>query len=369
MKGLFILAMAAIAIVRGSGRVLSQQGSNVRFCIHEEVDAEWIAACNTAISAADTTSLSFSCVPGGSPDMCISMISQGKADLVNLGASDMPQAVEQGLVPIVAEFYGVDALTEYSAVAVVKESFCTSDVSLKDLKGVRSCHTGFRKTSGWNVPVGYLVSAGIIPVVSNNAVVTDDAESVASFFSKTCAPRVTSDGPGVGGTKYAGLCTACSGDCGTDGEPYYDYAGSIRGLMEDACDVSFTKETIPGTYAADGSDPQTWSTLDLDDMRLLCPDGGCAKVSDYKDCNLGRVPAHAVMALSTNPELNSIKDALVLAGNNPTFLPSVTELNGVENVPFKKGTEALLRVDMSFEKFYDPKVLAAFNQVRNLETQ
>ena len=91
-------------------------------------------------------------------------------------------------------------------------------------------------------------------------------------------------------------------------------------------------------------------------------------MEDYKDCNLGRVPSHAVMASSTNPELNSIKDALVLAGNNPTFLPSVTELKGVENVPFKKGTEALLRVDMSFEEFYDPKVLEAFNQVRNLET-
>jgi len=32
---------------------------------------------------------------------------------------------------------------------------------------------------------------------------------VASFFSATCAPRVTKDGPLVGGGVWEGMCSAC----------------------------------------------------------------------------------------------------------------------------------------------------------------
>jgi melanoma-associated antigen p97 len=48
-----------------------------------------------------------------------------------------------------------------------------------------------------------------MPVVNSNGAVQTDAQSVASFFSETCAPRVTSDGPLRGGAAWDGLCTAC----------------------------------------------------------------------------------------------------------------------------------------------------------------
>jgi melanoma-associated antigen p97 len=47
------------------------------------------------------------------------------------------------------------------------------------LQGQGSCHTGYRKTSGWTLPVGYMTSKNIMPVVSSNADVTDDAETVS----------------------------------------------------------------------------------------------------------------------------------------------------------------------------------------------
>ena len=72
-----------------------------------------------------------------------------------------------------------------------------------------------------------------IPTVNSNAAVEADAESVAAFFSATCAPSdagaLTS---GAAGT-WDGLCTACQGNCTTD-SPYYDYPGSMRCLMEGA---------------------------------------------------------------------------------------------------------------------------------------
>ena len=342
------------------------QKKDIRLCIPVDVDADWISSCNEVMAGANTDTFSFSCAPGGSPNECVRMIRNGEAEIVNLGASDMPPAVENGLEPVVAEFYGVEGFASYFAVAVVKSGFCSPGISFNDLKGKRSCHTGFRKTSGWNIPVGYLAATGVLPIQSVNPLVANDAESVAAFFSETCAPRVTSDGPGVGGTKWSGLCTACSGDC-SESDPFYDYAGTARGLMSGACDVAFTKETIAPMYAADGSAPEDWSTLDKEQMRLLCPDGGCAAIEDYQNCNLGRVPAHAIFASSQNSEISALKDALVLAGNSPGFLNSATELNGVENMPFKQGTQALLRIDLPFDEFYDKKVLDAFNQVRKLE--
>ena len=49
------------------------------------------------------------------------------------------------------------------------------------LQGQRSCHTGFRKASGWTLPVGYMTSSNVMPVVSSNANVEDDAETVSKL--------------------------------------------------------------------------------------------------------------------------------------------------------------------------------------------
>ena len=141
-----------------------------------------------------------------------------------------------------------------------------------------------------------------------------DAESVAAFFEETCAPA--DEGALVTGGKWGNMCTACQVRCRRDGRQrqadnptrpscqsklpllaappklpgrpsltppilsnsvpcpatllqgncsstdlYADYPGTLRGLMEDACDVAFTKETVPLEYSMDGTERQAWSTL------------------------------------------------------------------------------------------------------------
>lgn len=244
------------------------------------------------------------------------------------------------------------------------------------LQGKGSCHTGYRKTAGWMMPVGYMTGNDVvrlcsvlrmwpavfaepslqltgdrkllltsvlqIPRVDDNDEVQADAESVASFFSTTCAAGT---GALLSGGTWDGQCTGCKvwsplakppcrsqiaphaalfiqyallfcqrhqpapaqGDC-TEADPYYDYAGSVRCLMEGAgalaaaswlelatccgkqarspaarrlqaaCQVSsdgppyrrvccpaggvaFTKHITPLQYAKDGTEPDTWSTL------------------------------------------------------------------------------------------------------------
>ncbi len=86
-----------------------------------------------------------------------------------------------------------------------------------------------------------------------------DASSVASFFSSTCAPQMPGSGGVLGGEMWDKLCTGCGGDC-TEADPYYDYAGSFRCLVEGKGDVAFTKHDTVLKYAADGSEPADWAT-------------------------------------------------------------------------------------------------------------
>lgn len=46
------------------------------------------------------------------------------------------------------------------AVAVVRN---TSSIDIRSLKGAKSCHSGARWTSGWNLPLGQLLSHNLLP--------------------------------------------------------------------------------------------------------------------------------------------------------------------------------------------------------------
>lgn len=109
----------------------------------------------------------------------------------------------------------------------------------------------------------------------------------------------------------------CSGDVSK--ETYNDYAGAMRCLMENSGDVAFVKHTTAREFASDGSTPQSWSSKKQEDMRLLCPSGGCKPVSQYLSCNMASVPAHAVLVRSSYPDTGLLKRALVAASLLPAF--------------------------------------------------
>jgi hypothetical protein len=133
--------------------------------------------------------------------------------------------------------------------------------------------------------------------------------------------------------------TLLQGDCSPT-DLYADYPGTLRGLTEGACDVAFTKETVPLEYSKDGTEPQTWSTLNKVGLRswrqqccktnscwdwcwnpavathttlaphpclppllqadfmLLCPGGGCKAVEEFDSCSIAKSPSRAGGALA-----------------------------------------------------------------------
>ena len=75
---------------------------------------------------------------------------------------------------------------KYYGVAVVKKN--NKGFTLKTLKGRTSCHTGARRTAGWNVPVGYLLREGIMSKVPCDGGENYDLRAASKFFLKSCVP-------------------------------------------------------------------------------------------------------------------------------------------------------------------------------------
>lgn len=59
-------------------------------------------------------------------------------------------------------FASLDVGTSYYAVAVVKAS---SNLTINQLRGAKTCHTGINRTAGWNIPVGLLLDSGRMPMM------------------------------------------------------------------------------------------------------------------------------------------------------------------------------------------------------------
>jgi len=215
----------------------------------------------------------FECFLADGTDACMQAIEDGRADLIDIDGGDIFE-YQNDITVVAAENVGYEDAS-YFAIAVVKKG-SNPELSMSNIAGYKSCHTGVGKTSGWNMPMGWMVLNGMSP----------------SDIGKSCAP-------GAGLDKYASLipggpdqkwCELCIGDengdhkCDRDSdERYYGYHGAFQCMKDGVGDVAFIKQTIitaeeAGLY------------------ELLCPDAPRrASPINWSTCNLGRVPAHAVV--------------------------------------------------------------------------
>ncbi|XP_071964281.1 melanotransferrin-like [Antedon mediterranea] len=284
------------------------------------------------------------CVQGSDIDDCLKMIHRNDAHLITLDGGDIYRAgVEYDVKTVMAEQYN-DGLGYY-AVAVAKKS--DTSVNINSLKGKKSCHTGVKKTAGWNVPVGYLLGEGLMDVVDCNS----DIRSAGEFFSQSCAPGALSSKYNPNNDNPASLCKSCIGvgDLKCDrssSEPYYNYHGAFRCLAEDGGDVAFVKHLTVPAYT-DGKSPLAWAQdLRSEDYVLLCPDGTRKPVEEFAACNLAWVPGHAVVTSrsATMDDINSYRklltDAQVFfaADDNPLFEMFESEAYQGTDLMFKDST-------------------------------
>ncbi|XP_069831743.1 saxiphilin-like [Dendropsophus ebraccatus] len=262
---------------------------NINWCVTSDIEDE---KCKDLVNSCSVSDFSLICLKKSNILDCVKAIADGEADAISLESEDVYRASLHpfNLKPIMIESYSQgDPVTFHYAVAVVKKS---SAFQMDQLKGKRSCHSAVGETAGWIAPMHTLLKKKLL---SWEGPEDKSFEKVVSeFFSASCAP----------GAKEANLCKQCAGQeekCKRGpGEPYYGDEGALKCLRDDKVDVAFVDETaLPGQSS--------------DDFELLCPNNTRRPLSQYKDCNFGKVPTRAVVTRKTGDKTKDITEYLVEA--------------------------------------------------------
>nr|AAD38331.1 serum iron transport protein transferrin [Trichosurus vulpecula] len=273
----------------------------VRWCVISENELKKCNEFKEAMNSINHPGLA--CIKKTSHLDCVKAIAENEADAVTIDGGLIYEAglVPYNLKPVVAEDYGTEnePLSQYFAVAVGKKG---TDFQIKDLKGKKSCHTGLGRSAGWVVPVGTLYELNLLDWEGPPEPIED---AVARFFSGSCVPCALGKNP-----KLCSLCAGKGGDkCAcSDREPYFGYSGAFQCLKDDVGDVSFVKHTTVLENLQTESDKENYE--------LLCPDNTRRPVDQFRDCNLAKIPAHAVVARSVNGKEDLIWNLLSTAQEN-----------------------------------------------------
>ncbi|NWW28509.1 TRFE2 protein, partial [Falcunculus frontatus] len=318
-----------------------------RWCTLSDLEQRKCAELSKALTAVLplTTASSFtriSCIRAHSTYDCIDKIRANKADAASLDAGDVYSAVKlYGLAVVAKEIY--DQGNCVFAVAIAKRG----TLDIQSLRGVRSCHNGARWTSGWNIPLGFLLA--------RNDLSWDEAQplsqAIGEYFNASCIPGI--------GVAAPRLCALCQGQksyvrdrnhfCETSSdEPFYDSEGAFRCLKDGVADVAFLDHLR--IMSATESEQQEYE--------LLCPDGSTAELTEYSTCNLGKGPGRGIVTRNnfqkiTNKFLSMIQRLFGHKGKERARFELFSSAPfGGKNLLFRDATQHLQLIEGQLEIAY-----------------
>ncbi|NXV61016.1 TRFEB protein, partial [Molothrus ater] len=318
-----------------------------RWCTLSDLEQRKCAELSKVLAAVLplTTASSFtriSCIRAHNTYDCIDKIRANKADAASLDAGDVYSAVKlYGLAVVAKEIY--DQGNCVFAVAIAKRG----TLDIQNLRGARSCHNGARWTSGWNIPLGFLLA--------RNYLSWDEAQplsqAISEYFNASCIPGV--------GVAAPRLCALCQGQksyvrdrnhfCETSSnEPFYDSEGAFRCLKDGVADVAFL----------DHLRIMSATESEKEEYELLCPDGSTAELTEYSTCNLGKGPGRGIVTRSnfqkiTNKFLSMIQRLFGHKGKERARFELFSSAPfGGKNLLFRDATQHLQLLEEQLEIAY-----------------
>ena len=221
--------------------------------------------------------------PVSSEGASIEALRFGHADIAFMDGGSAWVGWQQYDLGVLASETKPDGRTWYGARAVVHAD---SDIAAAHLdsdlytdpfslfQGKTSCHTGWLKSAGMLLPMGYLIGNGYANVIGDPNTVESMRATIYNFFNENASiPEV--------------------------GDTYYSYKGALKCLSENRGDIAFVADTTLDYYCVDRADDNSW----------------CLDESEYVELPLfGRAPGHPVMynpAEMSDGKADAVRAALV----------------------------------------------------------
>lgn len=163
------------------------------------------------------------------------------------------------------------------------------------LEGQTSCHTGWLKSAGMLIPMGYFIGQEYAEVIGDDDDIESLRNTIFNYFSEDASIPES-------------------------GTPYYGYSGALKCLSEGKGGVAFAKDSTVDTYC--GSDNSTEN------------EDWCLSRENYVALPaFGQAPSHPMMYQPNTLE-NSTRDAIVAALVNLSSSESGEDiLSSILNTP------------------------------------
>ena len=227
-----------------------------------------------------------------SDGMALEALRFGHADIAFLDGGSAWLGWQQYGLDVIAADQKADGSTYYVPQAWVRNN--STIQTLDDLAGVDSCHTGWLKSAGMLMPMGYMIGEGIIEVSGDENEIDSLRSTIEDHFGTPKIPE--------------------------KGDTYYGYDGAFRCMTEGLGDVAFVK----ASSFEDHCEGNGWC-LARAEYRMIEP-------------SFGQVPSHAVMvnpSHANDAKITSLTAALIAlntAEGGEEILESVLNTPGLSAV-------------------------------------
>ena len=180
----------------------------------------------------------------------IEAVDKGHADLAFLDGAAAWLAWEVYGLDVLAAETKADGRMYYNATAWVKADSDMAEAYLDDddstdpfelMRGKTSCHTGWLKSAGMLIPMGYLIDNGYAEVIGDPNDIESLRDTVTTFFSDDSSIP--------------------------EGGIYSSYKGALRCLSDGTGDVALVKDSVIDSYCT-GENRYDWC-LDVEEYVML----------------------------------------------------------------------------------------------------